>query len=254
MGRAGWHAYGYWLKRFCKRFGLVKGTLAAASFARIARARSSQPAAIRVPGWKEPLWLRPLSTDANVYFQLVIDGELGFPFASEPRRIVDGGANIGIGSRIFSQRWPNADIIAVELDPGNFSMLKRNCAGVPRITAEQGAIWDRDGWVDVMDPGGGEWAYRAVDSAVGQVPAFTVNALLDRVRWNSVDLLKLDIEGAEERVLRNASTWLPRVHTLVIELHENLVPGCQDAFDAAVSGQPFDISRHGEYLVVSRRS
>jgi hypothetical protein len=48
-----------------------------------------------------------------------------------------------------------------------------------------------------------------------------------------IDLLKIDIEGAEKEVFRDASAWIDNVRMLVVELHEFVAIGCSRVFYAA---------------------
>ena len=45
-----------------------------------------------------------------------------------------------------------------------------------------------------------------------------------------IDLLKLDIEGAELDVLSASDSWMHAVGAVVVELHDRFRPGCTRAF------------------------
>ena len=65
------------------------------------------------------------------------------------------------------------------------------------------------------------WGNFVTDSEIGlEVPAFTVEQILDDNRLSQVDLLKVDIEGAEKEVFANGE-FLPRVGYIIIELHND---------------------------------
>jgi hypothetical protein len=67
------------------------------------------------------------------------------------------------------------------------------------------------------------------------VEAVDVPSLLDGSGAGRIDLLKLDIEGAELEVLRDgADRWIDLVETLVDELHDRFRPGCSEALERAV--------------------
>jgi hypothetical protein len=46
----------------------------------------------------------------------------------------------------------------------------------------------------------------------------------------SIDILKIDIEGAEKEVFADSTAWLGRVRAIIIELHDRLKPGCSRSF------------------------
>ena len=64
-------------------------------------------------------------------------------------------------------------------------------------------------------------------------PGLTVDAILRDAGQNRVDLLKIDIEGAEREVMSSSANWIDRVGVLMIELHDDIKPGCSEAFRSA---------------------
>jgi hypothetical protein len=85
------------------------------------------------------------------------------------------------------------------------------------------------------------------------VEAVDVPSLLDGSGAARIDLLKLDIEGAELEVLRDgADRWIDRVETLFVELHDRFRPGCSEALERAVARRGFARARAGEYDVLRR--
>ncbi|MES1166654.1 MAG: FkbM family methyltransferase, partial [Pseudomonadota bacterium] len=82
------------------------------------------------------------------------------------------------------------------------------------------------------------------------VPGHTLPEFMRIAGFAHVDLLKLDIEGAEHDVLAAPTgEWLPRVRYLVIELHDQIKPGCSDKFNAAIAGIPHRIDRQMQNTV-----
>ena len=45
-----------------------------------------------------------------------------------------------------------------------------------------------------------------------------------------VDILKIDIEGAEKEVFADPSLWIDKTKSIIIELHERMKPGCNRSF------------------------
>jgi hypothetical protein len=61
------------------------------------------------------------------------------------------------------------------------------------------------------------------------IPSFDVACIMDRLGWDHIDFLKIDVESAEKYVFSNTSlagNWLPKVSCLSIELHERFKAGC----------------------------
>ena len=68
---------------------------------------------------------------------------------------------------------------------------------------------------------------------------------------DSIDLLKMDIEGAEKDVLEKSSGWIDRVDVLCAELHDRICMGCDRAFYLATKDfRTFE--RHGEKITAYR--
>ena len=72
------------------------------------------------------------------------------------------------------------------------------------------------------------------------------------VNLDFVDLLKVDIEGAEREVFASPAAWIERVGVIIIELHDRFVRGCALNFYTATRG--FACEWHaGEHVIVARR-
>ena len=81
----------------------------------------------KIDGFAAPVHVRVPSTDLRVYDQVVLRQEYDLPARREPSFIVDAGANIGLASVFFANRYPNARILSLEPEKGNYEMLVRNC-------------------------------------------------------------------------------------------------------------------------------
>ena len=88
---------------------------------------------IRVSCAEGPVYLRTNSSDTRLAFQLIgnCGGEYDFirnlPGVENYRTIVDAGANIGLFTLLAKRAAPDARIISIEPDSGNYEMLCRNC-------------------------------------------------------------------------------------------------------------------------------
>jgi FkbM family methyltransferase len=213
-------------------------------------------------GWKRRLSLRNGSTDLDVFEQHFARRELlDIRFAQEASTIVDLGANVGISVEVLRRLFPRARIVAVELEAGNAELCRANHRFDGRVSILTGAIWPEPGRVRVKDVGDGAWAFRAAPSGAGEaasVPAFTYRQILDMHQIQTVDVLKMDIEGAEAEVLERAWNEIFRSTAVaIIEVHDwidgvearvtRVVEQAKKRFD-------LDISRSGEFLVIRNRA
>jgi methyltransferase FkbM-like protein len=97
---------------------------------------------------------------------------------------------------------------------------------------------------------GQEWASQVRECVEGEttdVSATDLLTLMDNAGLTEVDLLKIDIEGAERVIFANeCQAWLDRVHNLAIELHDE---ECTSIFFDALTSYSYDLSRSGELTI-----
>lgn len=207
----------------------------------------------RVPRAKFPVHYRKGTFDRYTLKEVFFYEEynIDFPFSSsDPIFIIDAGANIGFTSIYFSNKYPNATIVAIEPEAENFRYLKSNIEAYPNITGKQCALWSKRTHIEVRDIGFGVRGFVAVEVAKpsGQtVEALTISDIMgDR---EVIDLLKIDIEGSEKVLFgSNYESWLPRVKCLVIELHDRMLPGCSKSVFTALCNYNFSCFTKGENL------
>lgn len=219
------------------------------------------------PGYRGRFVLRAGGSDLLTFHQVIAtDGyELPFELDAEPSCIVDAGANIGLSSVWYANRYSSATVIAVEPEVHNFAQLLRNVAEYPTIVPVRAALWPTDGTVRLSDPTAAAFSFR-VESSDGlqppqepggrpgpgdEVPAVSIPTLMRRHRLSTIDILKVDIEGAERELFEGDTSWVDDVDVIAIELHDRFEPGCQQAFEAAT--RDFVVrSTHGDETFVRR--
>ncbi len=210
---------------------------------------------IHAPGLAGPLCVRTGSSDLAIFDEVVMDRGYAFPLPKPPATIIDAGANIGLASLWFKKAYPGSTIIAVEPDEGNFHMLLKNTRHIGGILPLQAAIAPTDG-VLAMDRRGSRasgFTTRVALPDERTVRAISIPTLMKEHGLNKIDLLKIDIEGAEKELFEGPDlSWLEHVDTIAIELHDRMVPGCGHAFFRALSGSPNRYEVHGQLVVVSR--
>jgi FkbM family methyltransferase len=181
------------------------------------------------------------------------------PFPGTPRVIVDAGANIGMATLYFARTFPGAKIIAIEPEPSNFALLQMNCGSLENVTLIQGALWPTSGTLVIEDESAEKWAMRVTDDAglsgpAKAVCALTIPEILKRFAITQIDLLKLDIEGAERDLfLGRPQDWLGQIGMIAIELHDRYRPGCAQALYAALNGRGFAQEIRGENIFIDLR-
>ncbi|MBH0200290.1 MAG: FkbM family methyltransferase [Nitrospira sp.] len=237
------------LRQYMQMFGTFEGAriYVGAKYGR-------QELRLNVPGLRSHLVLRGGTSDRptfqKVFFEHEYDVDLGF----QPRLIVDGGANVGYASVYFAHRFPEALVLAVEPDPGNFRLLTSNTEAYQNIRRFNYALWPRQAFLKIENPSGNQDSFRVAEvteKAVHTIPAISIPDLLKQTGAESIDLLKLDIEGAEKELFEDeaAAGWISRIGALIVELHDRFKPGCSTAVERALTGQPFRRSQKGESLL-----
>jgi FkbM family methyltransferase len=225
--------------------GVREAALARASQSK--RFISVQPA-----GVKAAFRLRVPSTDVPTYEQVFLNNEYDFRAIERPRVIVDAGANIGLASILFANRYPEAKIFAIEPERDNFSLLADNVRPYDNIVPLQAALWGENTTINLIDPGDGAWGFMTEPAGEGHaVSAITMDRLMSHYGIDYVDILKVDIEGAEKEVFADTSAWIDRVGSIIVELHERLKSGCNRSFYNATSGFSQEWL-HGENVFVSK--
>jgi len=225
------------------------------------QARFATP--LRSPLSRHPLVARRGTSDIDVFGQVFIDHEYEFlqTLPVGDGWVVDAGANVGYASARFLTMFPNARLVAVEPDPGNFAVLLRNLAPFgDRATAVQGGIWDADSPLciapeDFRD--GRAWSLTVREANALDYPVFrgfTLESLFDRFGIDRAALLKLDIEGSETKILRDeTSSWIGRVDHVAVELHPDSPFGDPTALFHDRFAPDFELSTGGELAIAHRR-
>jgi FkbM family methyltransferase len=134
--------------------------------------------------------------------------------------IVDLGSNIGCTIVHYASLYPKARIVGVELDAENVRLARANIEALPGPPMlVHAAIWPSDG---VVHYGGGEaWGYRVESSGGQAVDALSMPSLMERAGLQTIDFLKVDIEGAERELFAGDLGWLSSVQVVSIEVHNN---------------------------------
>jgi FkbM family methyltransferase len=157
------------------------------------------------------------------FHEIFVTRVLKFRSAGATPRILDCGANIGAASLFYKREYPGARITAYEADPVLCAMTKRNLErnGAADVEVVHAALWTSNGRVtfraEGSDSGMIDGLAGAVDAKGVTVPSLRMRDVLERDR---IDMLKLDIEGAECAVLEDCEPVLDRVTAIVMDLHE----------------------------------
>ncbi len=207
--------------------------------------------------------IRPTRLDLATIREVIVDAV----YASVLRHvetasvIVDLGANIGITSWYLAKHYPSVSIVAVEPDPCTHDALRANLtrSGVPFELLGAG-VWSNSAGIcrsSIDFRHGVHWyleprAATASDPSDEILPTVTMPEISAHLGGRQIDLLKVDIEGAEVEMFRDNVAWLADVGCIAIEFHDDSRQ--RTAFDEMMQQYQFEIVEEGEHTVVARRS
>lgn len=235
----------------CLRLYGLRAGFAFLSVNLLRKSGSTRPSVHRLHprGVAHPLHLRGGRADFFVFGQIFIDDEFAPLRPLDLSRIVDLGGNIGLASVWLLNAFPQAKVVAIEANPDNYRSLEANLQPYgERATVVKGGVWWRkiplalvrrqnesDAYVREAVPG---------DNPADLMEGWDVPAMMARAGFTHIDLLKIDIEGAEvDLLLKDAERWLPLVRNLSIELHG---PESEAALDRALASYTFQRQMRGE--------
>ena len=211
---------------------------------------------IRLKGVKHPIALRAGTSDIYAFKQVFIFLEYAFEAQGEPKFIIDGGSNVGLAAVYFANRFPKATIVTIEPESSNFEMIKRNTQAYPAIHPIKSGVWSSSTNLKVRDLGLGNWGFVVEEQEHEDKDTFkavSISDLMKQFNQTQIDILKLDVEGAEKEIFtKNYQEWLPHTNVLVVELHDRMKRGCSKAFFKAMVEYDFSIHQLGENLICTR--
>lgn len=233
---------------FIVRFGFAKGL---SMFYHFINGHFSR---FKIPTLKQPVWMRQNTSDSTVFKQVFLKNEYNIKLPFKPRIIVDGGANIGLFSLKMKNEFPESKIISIEPDPENFKSVLKNFEGYDNLFAENCGLWNKPAQLKVYDKfHSGKWGMVTEEDPNGNIRAVSIDSLMQQYDLPYIDILKLDIESSEKLVFSgNYMTWLPKVKMIIIELHDNMLPGCSKTFFEAINTcfKSYSYSISGENTVI----
>jgi FkbM family methyltransferase len=155
-------------------------------------------------------------SDFNVMVETLVANDFDLPLGS-PQTIVDAGAHAGLFSLYLHDRFPDARIIAAEPAPSTFRRLSRNVAGIAAISPHELALAAEESSGRFRE-NELSWGSALAEDGDVEVSTVTLRGLLDRSGLAEVDLLKIDIEGAEWAVFESERDLAGAAH-VIGELH-----------------------------------
>ncbi len=189
------------------------------------------------------LCLRRMTTDYNIYGQIFRFEEYK-PLVDivnrlkqkEIRYIIDAGANVGCSTIYFKHMFPEAKIVAIEPQSGNFDVLCKNIElnnMQQDVFAAKSGLWKDNSNLQITTDfrDGREYAFflktiHDWDTRHETVSGITITDIIEKYNFPHIDILKIDIEGSEKYLFENeeiARKTLGKVNFMALEIHDEVV-------------------------------
>ena len=182
--------------------------------------------------------------DLQVAMEVFREDAYVLPDSIDPEMILDLGAHIGLATIYFRLRYPGARIHAFEPSAGRFNMLARNVEAFDGIEIHHFGLSSRTGHASLYNKPRAA-GYRATivqregSEETEVIELQTLDEVLENLDIDWVDVVKVDIKGAEFDLFRSCRS-LPKFGYIVGELHEHLIPGTCEDFASFFTG--FELS------------
>ena len=151
--------------------------------------------------------------------------------------VIDLGANIGLTSLYFARQYPTGRLFAVEPNPDTYQMLTANLKELidsGRCRTLQAAVWGSEKFL-VADSSQAPDHYSAfaakeasaADNRERIIAGLPIQKIIDDSGFHKIDLLKVDIEGAEVELFKGDLDWLRSIRAIAIEFHNGSREVCR---------------------------
>lgn len=236
---------------YTKKWGLIRGFKTYL----LVRKNTSQLIRVQLPDSPQHVFIRPKTSDvfafehvfAHECYKLNNTGKA-------PKYIIDCGANVGYSAVYFAAKNPAALVVAVEPDDSNVEMILKNTSALKNVRVVHSAIWKDDAYLRITNKTASKWSFKVSETTESDPESFKavgIKQLMEQFDIPQIDILKIDIEGAEYELLESGyESWMSKTKTLIIELHERFKPGCETRFNTAISKFKHTRSVSGENEIV----
>jgi FkbM family methyltransferase len=180
--------------------------------------------------------------DIPIFYEVMMEETYFLPqdWISIDATVVDLGAHVGCTSIYLHQFHKIGTYVALEPSPKNFMVLQQNAITCPMETVNK-AIYSKDGKVKIDSSKSQGQNHHLNDAKGTEIDAIHMETLMKEYNIDTIDLLKVDIEGTENILFKNKPDWLKSVRVILIELHG----------DYTVADLKNDISPYGFEIISS---
>ncbi|MBC6112174.1 FkbM family methyltransferase [Pedobacter fastidiosus] len=181
-------------------------------------------------------FVRKKTSDSYVFKQIFLDQEY-LPLLKlieqnkiSVNTILDCGANVGYTTTYLIKAFPTATIYCIEPDFENSNCIKQNIKlnDLQNTTVINKGVWGKKAFLKITKDfrDGESWSFSLVEvkeERDSDVTAITLSQLINQYNIQTIDILKIDIEGAERYLFENdeeTAFFLSRTKCIAIEIHD----------------------------------
>lgn len=185
---------------------------------------------IYLPFLGRTIYFRKKTKDKETFKEIFNKNIYNIKLPIVPSLIIDAGSNTGFASLFFKLKHPEAKIITLEIETENVKMIRKNLKNLNDVEIIQKGLFNKKAFFKIENP------YHATNSFIIKevcptenydIESITIDEILLSKNIETIDILKIDIEGAEKDLFKkNYENWLPKVKIIMIETHDRMVPKC----------------------------
>lgn len=195
------------------------------------------------------IFVRPGTADIRVVLNNVIREQYGkIKFKNKPKVIVDAGAYIGDTSAYFLSKFESARVVSLEPDIRNYKIAKRNLNPYEdRVKLLNKGLYSEEAMMGISGEGTGV----SLSEEGSDVECLSMKELMSELSTNRVDLLKMDIEGAEKDIFSSKNLeWINKVHNLIVEVHDK---NFEKDLVKLLSKKSYNLRKHRSVLYFTKK-
>lgn len=210
--------------------------------------------------------LRRDSSDSEVFKQVIINEEYLNLIELIKRNnikiefILDFGANIGLSTIYFFAFFEEVKIVSIEPEKNNYSSLEFNINKneVKNAHLINCGVWNEETTLTINRSfrDGLDWSVNLVKSqGVNEIKVYTVLQIIEKFDIPIIDILKIDIEGAEKEIFlmdNDIIKWIKKVKIIVIEIHDET--NSRDKILSRLENFNFEITHYRDLTIGINRN
>ncbi len=221
---------------------------------------------LKVSFLKFPFWIDFKNfADNQTFNQVMLKKSYMGLGVKNVKTIIDCGANIGLASLTFLNEYPNAKLVLLEPEKRNINYIKQNVSPYIQegrdIKLYESAVYSKTTTLYLYDTLAGSNGYRVYEQKqnnpdflyIDKVPAISISDIMSENNISKIDILKIDIEGAEYDLFAGETKWLSKVRVLVIETHDRFREDATKKVFEALFPYKYKVRVDGDNLIIKFR-